>query len=98
MANVLQAAPPTTRVSGRMFFWLGLGLCLLGPIMNVIQIQLLKQLTMPWYALAMGTLGAALLLYAVYQRPRFLRILFLGLFGLLAAFEWFFVVTLTKLP
>jgi hypothetical protein len=97
MANVMQAAPPKTRSGGRLYFWLGIGLCLLGPILNVILMQM-GQLGLPWYALVLSTVGVGLMLVAVIRRAGIARIVFLALFGLLCAFQWFFVVFMSKLP
>ena len=97
MANVLQATPPTTRSSARLYFWSGIGLCLLGPILNIVQVQM-KLLFVPWYAPVLATLGVVLMLYAVTRRLSILRIILLSLFGLLCVGEWLFIAVATKLP
>jgi hypothetical protein len=98
MANVIQVAPPKTRSRGRGFFWLGIGLCLLGPILTMILMQMGQLGLPPWYALALSTVGVGLLLVAVIRRAGIARIIFLGLFGLFCAFQWFLVVFMSKLP
>ena len=98
MTTALQPTPLATRSRGRLFFWLGIALCLAAPIINFVQIQVMKQLFVPWYAAVLLTVGVALLLYAVTRRAGVIRIIFLGLFALLCAFEWLFLVVLTKLP
>jgi hypothetical protein len=97
MANVMQAAPPNTRSRGRWYFWLGIGLCLLGPVLNMILMQM-GYLGLPWYALALSTIGVGLLLVAVIQRAGIARIVFLTLFGLFCGFQWYLVVFMSKLP
>jgi hypothetical protein len=97
MAEVMQAAPPKTRSGGRLYFWLGIGLSLLGPILNMILMQM-GHLGLHWYALALSTVGVGLLLVAVIRRAGIARIVFLALFGLLCAFQWFVVVFISKLP
>jgi len=97
MANVVQAAPPKTRSRGRGYFWLGIGLCLLSPVLNMVLMQM-GHLGVPWYALALSTVGVGLLLLAVIQRVGIARIVFLALFGLFCAFQWFLVVFMSKLP
>ena len=84
---------------------LGIALCLAAPIIYIVQFQMLQRLFMPWYAQFMpwyaavlSTVGVALMLYAVTRRAGVIRIIFLGLFALLCAFEWLFLVVLTKLP
>ena len=98
MTTALQPTPLATRSRGRLFFWLGIALCLAAPIIYIVQVQVLKQLFVPWYAAVLLTVGVALLLYAVTRRAGVIRIIFLGLFALLCAFEWLFLVVLTKLP
>jgi hypothetical protein len=97
MDNVMQAAPPNTRSRGRWYFWLGIGLCLLGPILNMVLMQM-GRLDGLWYALALATVGVGLLLVAVIQRMGIARIVFLALFGLFCAFQWLLVVFISKLP
>src|SRR5947209_5316579 len=97
MANVMQAAPPKTRSRGRWYFWLGIVLCLLGPILNMILMQM-GHLGLPLYALALSTVGVGLMLVAVIQRAGIARIVFLALFGLFCAFQWYLVVFMSKLP
>lgn len=98
MTTALQPTPVTTRSRGRLFFWLGIALCLAAPIIYMVQTQVLKQLFMPWYVLVLTTVGVGLMLYAVTRRAGVIRIICLGLFALLCVLEWVFVVVLSKLP
>jgi hypothetical protein len=92
------AAPAAVqRASGRTFLWLGILLALLGPIAYIVQLSL-KQLKVPWYLPVVGTLAAGLLLWSLWRKRSVWRFLALGLVGLLATFEWWVVLSLTKLP
>ena len=105
MTTALQPTPLATRSRGRLFFWLGIALCLAAPIIYIVQFQMLQRLFMPWYAQFMpwyaavlSTVGVALMLYAVTRRAGVIRIIFLGLFAILCAFQWLFLVVFSKLP
>jgi hypothetical protein len=87
----------TNRAHGRALFWLGIGVSLLGIVAVVTQYNL-KNLMVPWYLPALGTLGALLLLGAVARRPSIVRIVVLGLLAALAGFEWYFLVSASRLP
>lgn len=88
----------TTQVSsGKSYFWAGIGLCLLGLLLAAIQFAL-KFLVVPWYSPTLATLGAVLLLVAVLRRRNIARVLLLVLVGVFAGFQWFFLVSLMKLP
>jgi hypothetical protein len=101
MANVVQATPqatPTkTRVAGRRYFWLGLALCLLSPIVNML-VVMMGYLGLPWYALVLSTAGVGFLVAALVQRFGIARIVCLALFGLFCGFQWYLVVFMSKLP
>jgi hypothetical protein len=97
MAEVMETAPQKTTSRGRLYFWLGLGLSVFSPILNFVVMQM-GYLGLPWYTLALSTLGIGLMLIAVFQRPRIAPIIFLTLFGLVCAFQWYVVVFMSKLP
>jgi hypothetical protein len=97
MSTVSTAPPATARSQGRAYFWAGVGACLLGLALAVVQFSL-KILFVPWYTPVLATLGALLLLVAVARRPSILRVVVLLLFTALAGLEWFFLVSLMKLP
>jgi hypothetical protein len=80
-------APPRLS-TGRRYFWLGLGLALLGIIAYLFQLVVLKYLVSPWYLPVTGTLGALLLLASVWQRRGVWRVVVLLLVTLLAIGEW----------
>ena len=88
--------PAPAAFAGRASFWAGLGLCVLGFGVAVLQYSL-KLLVVPWYLPALTTLGAALLLHSVLQRASGIRVLALVLVTALAAFEWFFMGVLMRL-
>ncbi len=97
MATTLSPATDLRQSSGRGYLWLGIGLVLLGPVLFIAQLQA-KVLNTPWYALALATVGVALLLFAAIRKVTIWRIVALLLFGLLAAGQWYFVVVESKLP
>jgi hypothetical protein len=97
MSNVTPAPPPNTHSRGRWYFWLGIALCVLSPVLNGILMQM-GHLSVPWYSLVLSTLGVGLLAVAVIQRAGIARIVFLTLFGLFCAFQWVLVIFISKLP
>lgn len=93
-------SPPTMAARpypGKQYLGLGIGLVLLGPVLCVVQFWA-KILRVPWYVPALATVGAALLLFAVLQRRTVWRIAALVLAVLLASVEWYFLLSLSKLP
>jgi hypothetical protein len=98
MSTVSTTPPATRRRSpGRAYFWAGVGVCLLGPALAVAQFSLKLQFV-PWYSPALATLGALLLLAAVARRRGVVRVTALLLVTAVAALQWYFLVSLTKLP
>ncbi|HYV35123.1 MAG TPA: hypothetical protein VE988_05430 [Gemmataceae bacterium] len=97
------ATATTTPVStvpkskGRGLYWLGIGACLLGIALMIGQYAM-HVLIVPWYLPAFTTLGAVLLLLSWRQRTSITRIVTFGLITTLAAFQWFFFISLTQLP
>jgi hypothetical protein len=87
-------SPP---VAGKLYLGLGIGLLFLGPILYMVQIWA-RLLRVPWYAPALATIGAALLLVAVLRRPTVWRILALALGVLLVVGQWHFLLSKSKLP
>jgi hypothetical protein len=100
--EIIQKSPttslPLARSRGRLWLWLGIGLCLLGLVFNFIQIFQLKYLVTPWYLPIMATAGVLLALVSVRQRPTLTRIVGLVLLALLTGLEWFFLLSLSRLP
>lgn len=97
MTSEFQILPQTDRPLGRGNFLAGIGVCLLGVALLVLQYRL-KELIVPWYVPALTTLGVLLIFSSVAQRWSVIRILFLILIVVLAGFEWYFVVSFSKLP
>ncbi len=97
MEKPLVAGPPGTGSRGRLYLWSGIGLFVLGVVGVIIQYAL-KQLIVPWYAPILGSVGVGLLLLSCRQRPTVARFAGLGLVALGCAFEWYFLVALTRLP
>jgi hypothetical protein len=87
----------TGRSSGRAYFWVGIGACLLGLGLVFVQVGL-QYLAVPWYSPILVTLGAFLLLVAVARRRTIPRIIALVLVAALAGLEWYFLVSMMKLP
>jgi hypothetical protein len=90
-------APAGNRSRGRAYFWAGIGACLLGLGLTAAQFSL-KRLGVPWYAPILATLGAALLIVALARRRTVPRVIALVLVTALAGYEWYFLVSLMKLP
>jgi hypothetical protein len=77
--------------------WLGIGLVFLGPILYMVQLSA-KMLSTPWYAALLATAGVALVLLALLRRWTIWRTAALILCGLLAGTQWYFLLSLTKVP
>jgi hypothetical protein len=56
------------------------------------------RLDTPWYAPALATAGAGLVLLSLWRRPTAWRVLALILVGLLAGSEWWFLLGHSRLP
>jgi hypothetical protein len=99
--EIMSTSPANDRAvprRGHGAFWAGIALSLLGIALTFVQYNVLKQTMMPWYAPALATLGACLLLYSVIRRPGVIRVIALLLFAALAALEWYAISELTRLP
>src|SRR5438105_12503974 len=83
--------------TGRSAVWLGLAVGLLGPLLYVVQLKA-GRLVVPWYLPVLGTLGCLLVLASLGRRRSLGRILLLGVLGFLALGEWFFLLSVSKLP
>src|SRR5262249_51941753 len=84
--NTSTAVAPR-RPSGRLFLVLGLALAVLGVIGYAVQLSM-HRLIAPWYLPISATLGAALLLVALWKGRTVWRVLALLLMVLLAGVEW----------
>lgn len=82
---------------GRSTVWFGLILGFLGPALYLAQLKA-GRLVVPWYLPVLGTVGALLVLASLGRRRSVGRILLFALFGFLAFGEWFFLLSLSKLP
>jgi hypothetical protein len=93
-------SPPAAgvrRFPGRLYLWLGIALVVLGPVLSFIQLQA-KILKTPWYVPSLATIGVALLLLSLARKVTVSRSIALILCGLLMGAEWYFLVSLSKLP
>ena len=97
MSTLSPTPEAAQRSRGRAYLWAGLTACLLGLALPVVQFSL-KHLFVPWYAPALATLGAVLLLVAVARRRTLLRVVALVLLVAVAGAEWFFWGSLIRLP
>src|SRR5207237_7786895 len=87
----------TGPLPGRRYVLLRIALVLLGPIFYMAQLRA-NVLRVPWYAPVLATVGSVLLLVAVAKRPTVWRIAGLVFGLLLAAGQWSFLLSLSKLP
>jgi hypothetical protein len=94
----LPASPPVARSRGRLWLCLGVGLFLLGFLLNFLQIAVLKYLVTPWYVPILATAGALLALVSVRQRPTWTRVIALLALVLLSAGWWYFILSMSRLP
>jgi FtsH-binding integral membrane protein len=95
--NLPTTSPSSKRSRGRVYFWAGIGLCLLGLVLAIIQFGL-KYLFVPWYSPVLATLGAVLLFLSVAWRRSLPRIAALVLVTAFAGFQWYFLASMVKLP
>ena len=93
----MTATSLTNASSGRSFFWLGIALCFLGMILVAVQYSA-GSLIVPWYSPIMATVGAGLLLSSFVRRKSTVRFIVLGLIGVLTVLQWYFLLSLSKLP
>jgi hypothetical protein len=73
------------------------GASLFGLALFFIQFAL-KRLFVPWYAPVLATVGVALLLLSLARRRTVPRVVALVLVACLAGLEWYFLVSMVKLP
>jgi len=97
MATVATAPAATERSRGRPYVWAGVGACVLGVVLAVVQFSL-KFLFVPWYSPVLATLGAFLILGALASRRSIPRVIALVLVAAFAGFQWYVFVALMKLP
>jgi hypothetical protein len=98
MQQSLTTSPPMLRNRGRWWLWLGVGLCLLGLVLNFVQILLMKLLVVPWYMPILATVGALCALVSIRKRPTWTRGIALVILAALTAGEWYFLLSMSRLP
>ena len=91
-------SPPIARSRGRSWLWLGVGLFLLGVVLNFVQIFLMKILVVPWYMPILATVGALCALVSIRKRPTWTRGIALLILAGLTAGEWYFLLSMSRLP
>lgn len=91
--------PTTTRrtSTGRLYLIFGVLIAVLGPALYVAQFSA-KVWSVPWYMPIVTTFGVALVALALMRRVSVTRVLGILLGGLLAAFEWYFLLSMTVVP
>jgi len=87
----------TTSSNDAHWFRSALILGFLGPALLAFQL-FSQRLTTPWYMPALGTLAAGLALCATLKRRTLVRTIMTGLLILVAAFEWWLLLGVMKLP
>ncbi len=90
----MNTTPPTS--SGRLAFWIGLALGLLGPIRYIAEVQAGRLVT-PWYLPLMGIAGAGLVALS-WVRGRGVVRLLVALFLIVLAGGESMLVAISKLP
>jgi hypothetical protein len=97
MATTSTTSSVSERSAGRGYFWMGLVICLLALGLVVAQYSL-GQFIVPWYLPILTTLGAFLILLSMLRRASLVRIAAFGVILLVAGFQWYFLVSLSRLP
>jgi FtsH-binding integral membrane protein len=97
MATTSTPVQTPRRSPGRLYLWLGLALGLLGPVCYAVQLQA-QRLTAPWYVPILGSVAVAAVLFAILRTRSVWRFLALALLVVFAAGEWFFLLSMSKLP
>jgi hypothetical protein len=95
--HIPATAPAAGRSRGRSYLWAGIAACLLGLVLAAAQF-LLSMVGVPWYSPVLATLGVVLVLVSLVRRRSIPRVVTLVLLTALAAFEWYTLVVLMKLP
>src|SRR5262245_32232050 len=95
--NTQPSSPAPNPAAGRGYLWLALVVFLLSLAAAVAQYSL-KHLVVPWYLPALTTLAVILVIASLARRCSVTRIIALVLLTALAAGEWFFLVSFSKLP
>jgi CDP-diglyceride synthetase len=98
MQKPVPASPAVARSRGRLWLWLGIGLFLLAVALFFVQAFAFKHLVTPWYMPILFTLGALSALVSVSQRRTWTRIIALAVLVLFSAFQWFFILSISRLP
>lgn len=87
----------TRQFPGRLYAWMGSVAAVSGPVLYMLQLRA-KLLTVPWYAPVLATVGLALIVFALVQMRSVWRLVGLAFCGLLAAGQWFVLISLIRLP
>lgn len=77
--------------------WLGIACAILGPVLYWVQLSS-GRFDVPWYAPVLAAVGAVLAAVALRRRPTVWRGLALVFVAALAALQWWFLASYTRLP
>ncbi len=89
---------PPIRGTGRWFLWLGVLCAILGPPLYAAQLMVWGRTTEPWYAPVLASLGVVLVILSLRRRTTVWRGLALAFVLFLAAGDWWFLTSYTRLP
>lgn len=95
--SIVQSPTPVPAPPGRLWLSLGMGLCILGPLLLVAQYGA-KVLIVPWYLPALTTFGMVFVLWSIFVRHGVVRFVALGLVMLFAVVQWLFLGAMARLP
>jgi len=90
----MTGAESKSRTRGRAFLWLGILVCMLGPVILTVQMAN-RSLTSPLYVPILATLGVALIGGSLVQRRTLWRWLATGLAVPFAALIWLMFVAMS---
>ncbi len=92
--------PPlaSAKAAGRPLLWLGIAFFLLGRIVKAVLVFGAGLLHTPWYSPILATIGVGLIALSIVRRLTAWRIVALLLVGALAAGEWWFLLSYSRIP
>jgi hypothetical protein len=98
MTTTTAPAPPTTKTTGRLYYWIGLGCVVLGLAFYFTDFFAFKHFVVPWYVPILATAGVLCVLLWFLRRPGLVRGISLALVLLAAGVEWAFVGWISRNP
>ncbi len=98
MTTTTSPAPPATKTTGRLYYWMGMACVVLGLAFYFTDFFAFKHFVVPWYVPILATAGVLLVLLWFLRRPGFVRGSSLALILLVAGLEWAFVGWISRNP